>query len=425
MRQPLTFFILLCVALCAGAAPSEFLTTGDGSYYNPYRLSKAAHLAELEKEVRGGSSFAGKFLVLTADIDMAVLPEWMAGFSGIGEAGADEASSSSFCGDFNGRHFTIRNLSLQGGDNYGTGLFNSLGEGACVHHLLLDASCSVSGGSETGAVAGCVWNGMVEFCSSAATVSGNRNVGGLVGTIHAGAIQHCANTGRVNAVKGVGGIVGLMDGRTSVTGCYNIGEVVASTFGACAGIAGQGYGKADVTACYNTGHISGRPSVEFDIDLSNILSDRPNVVWQGAITGCCSVSRLSGIAEDGLTDFSPEEMCSEAALSLLNEALKSAPYVVNPNSTAVEADRLFTRRDDINGGFPVPGWELAPPDSSIGAVPADDSGSFEVCGDTVRSLSDRPLTVTDMAGRTVACSIEVRLAPGLYMVNSQKILISK
>lgn len=424
MRQPLTALILLCVVFCAGAAPSEFLTTGDGSYYNPYRLSKAAHLAELDKEVRGGSSFAGKFLVLTADIDMTSLPEWMGGFSGIGEAGSDKASSSSFCGDFNGRHFTVRNLSIQVTADYGTGLFNSLGEGACVHHLLLDASCTVSGGSNTGAVAGCVWDGIVEFCSSAATVSGNRNVGGIAGTIHAGAIQHTANTGRVNAVKGVGGIVGLMDGRTSVVGCYNTGEITASTFGACAGIAGQGYGKADVVACYNIGRINGRPSAEFDIDISNILSDRPPVVWNGEMKGCCAVSRLSGFAEDGVTDFTQEEMRSAVAETLLNEALKGSPYVVNPNSTAVETDRLFTRRAGFNGGFPVPGWELALPDSGV-AITADTAAAVEVCGDTVRSLSGRPLSATDMAGRIVATGMEVRLSPGFYMVNGQKIMIRK
>lgn len=424
MRQPLTVFILLCAAFFAGAVPSEFLTTGDGSYYNPYRLSKAAHLAELDKEVRGGSSFAGKFLVLTADIDMATLPEWIGEFRGIGEAGQDEASSSSFCGDFNGRHFTVRNLSIRGTGDYGTGLFNSLGSGAGVHHLLLDATCSVSGGSDTGAVAGCVWDGLVEFCASAATVSGTRNVGGIVGTLHAGAIQHCANTGRVDAVKGVGGIVGLMDGRTSVTGCYNTGVVAASAFGACAGIAGQGYGQADIAACYNTGLVSGRPSVEFDIPLSNILSDAPQVVWKGRVSGCCAVSALSGITEEGVTDFTESRMRSSEATEFLNGALKSSPYIVGPNSTAVIADRLFTFGDGYNGGFPVIGWELASPDSGVVPVSVDDD-RIEVFGDNVRSLSGDVVTVTDMAGRIIAAGTEVRLSPGLYMVNGKKILIRK
>ena len=137
MRLLPVLSLMLCVPLCAGAVPSEFLTTGDGSYYNPYRLSKAVHLAELDKEVRGGTSFAGKFLVLAADIDMSELPEWAGVFAGIGEADENAMFSSSFCGDFNGRHFTVSNLDIDASDDYGCGLFNSVDGGAYIHHLLL------------------------------------------------------------------------------------------------------------------------------------------------------------------------------------------------------------------------------------------------------------------------------------------------
>lgn len=424
MRLLYVLSLMLCVPLCAGAVPSEFLTTGDGSYYNPYRLSKAVHLAELDKEVRGGTSFAGKFLVLAADIDMSELPEWAGVFAGIGEADENAMFSSSFCGDFNGRHFTVSNLDIDASDDYGCGLFNSVDGGAYIHHLLLDSSCSVSGGCNTGAVAGTVWDGMVEFCSSAAAVRGLRNVGGIAGTLHSGAVRHCSNTARVDAVKGVGGIVGLMDGITSVTGCYNTGVVAASTFGACAGIAGQGFGRADVMACYNTGLVSGRRSEEFDIELSNILSDAPAVVWKGSVAGCCAVSALSGIAEDGVTDFSEAEFRTATPAALLNDALESSDYSPAPNSTAVAADRRFTFAAGVNGGFPVLGWELNAPGSAIAGVAPDGVTGFVVEGTRVYSVSGAVLRVADLSGRIVAQGADLILSPGVYLVGDKKILIN-
>ena len=424
MRQQLSIAIALCTTISLGAVPPEFLTTGDGSYYAPYQLSKAAHIVELAQEVADGNTFGGKFLVLTADIDMASVPEWMPQFAGIGVAGEDAMMSRSFRGDFNGRHYTISHLALVNDGARACGFFNSIDDGAYVHHLMLDGSCSVAGGSNTGAVAGCVWDGMIEFCSSAARVSGSRNVGGIAGTLHSGVIQCCVNSARIDAVKGVGGVVGLMDGATSVAGCYNTGVIAASAFGACGGIVGQAYGYADVKACYNTGHISGRPSVEFDIQLSNIISDAPAVVWKGVMADCCAVGSLSGIVEDGVTDFQEAAFRSADALDFLNEASRRAEFSSNPNSTAVAADRLFIFADGLNDGFPVQGWLLGAPGTSLESAVAENA-AFEVCGDAVRSLSDRPLTVFSPDGIMVGHALSVRLPAGIYIVNHTKIHISR
>ena len=404
------------------AAPSEFLTTGTGSYYDPYRLSRVQHLCELADEVRQGNSFEGKYLVLESDITF----DGSEDFTGIGTAGEDTYNSRSFCGDFNGMLYTVSSLRLNTDGVSATGLFNSLGTGAYVHHLRLDSSCSVNGSRNTGGIAGIVWDGIIEFCSSQATISGTMHVGGIVGTLHAGAIQHCVSAGNVSATKSVGGIAGTLDGTSYVNGCYNTSPVRAASPGACGGIVGEAYGRAVVAACYNIGRVTGRRSEEFDITPAAIISDCPGPVWTGEEKGCCYVESYSGVTDRAARQFTAEQMRSATSADYLNRTLYSTDLLVSPSPAAIYGDMEFTLHPTLNSGFPIMKWEIKPGGSAVTETFSDKRVStFVIEGNRLIATGDDSVSIFTPDGRFVAESADIYLAPGIYIANGQKIVITR
>ena len=187
----------------------------EGTKENPYRITSASQLLSFAKEVKAGESFSSKFVRLDADITMQsstaktnvesetsnINPvAWI----GIGEDGKD---GKSFNGTFLGGDRYINRL-------YGSPLFVSLGEHACIEQLHITSIGTIAG---SGALAN-TNDGTIGGCKVIDDV--NTTDGALVGTNN-GLIYASYCTGETGTTT----LIGSNSGQ--VVGCYQSTDLTA------------------------------------------------------------------------------------------------------------------------------------------------------------------------------------------------------
>lgn len=85
---------------------------------------------------------------------------------------------------------------------------------------------NVTGGTATGGIAGMIEEKTeVKLCFNIGVIEGSEKVGGILGSSSKNSLtlENCYNKGNVTASKYVGGIVGLV--RNPVKNCYNTGVI--------------------------------------------------------------------------------------------------------------------------------------------------------------------------------------------------------
>ncbi|MHA6251949.1 GLUG motif-containing protein [Oceanobacillus sp. CAU 1775] len=180
---------------------------------------------------------------LANDIDMSEWGNW----TPIGGS----SSSQRFSGDFDGKGYSIKNITIQN-HSYNS-IFGYMSD-AKIRNLGVENALSESSNNHTGILFS-YWNGrdgVVSNCYTTGTVSGVNNVGGLGGYIYAGNVENCYSNANVNASIG-GGLIGRMlaSDSTSVKNSYSTGSVViegdSTYFG---GLIGNGGTSDNVTNSY-------------------------------------------------------------------------------------------------------------------------------------------------------------------------------
>ncbi len=179
--------------------------------------------------------------------------------SSINLNGEEWTPIKSYVGSFDGRGYTISNLTINSEDAY-QGLFSSV-NGGSVSNLIVDNPQVKSGGNYTGAICGYLYNGSIIACGvTGGSVVGSDYyiVGGVVGRANSSLLIACYNTGSVEGDGYyAGGVVGLAY-SSSLTACYNTGSVVGNYYvGGVVGIANS----SPLIACYNTGSVEGNECV--------------------------------------------------------------------------------------------------------------------------------------------------------------------
>lgn len=222
--------------------------TADTAWYEPseqqYSLTTAAELAGLAKLVNEGNSFAGKTVLLEADVDLNG-QEW----TPIG--GAD--TGKSFAGIFDGQNHTISNLKItraleNTGKNNRIGLFGAGTAAARIRNFTIHCA-QVSGSLQVAAVLG--GSGVAEAQLSNVHVTGRISirgwwyVGGILGKGYSN-VTNCSVEGDGTATSAVaitggyvGGIVGFMGEDKNVTsGCTVRNITVSGAYNGIGGING-------------------------------------------------------------------------------------------------------------------------------------------------------------------------------------------
>lgn len=230
---------------------------GDGTQDKPLQIKTAAQLAYFAKTVNEGEAYLHKYIVLTADIDLAN-KEW----TPIGNY------SNPFKGNFNGDNHTVTGMQISG-ELDRVGLF-----GECIKFNVDSAIKNITvkdsvicGINFVGAIVGHAEGINIENCRSIGnTINGKTDVGGICGKIggySVGKVSQCYNSSTVTGRGRVGGIAGM---GGIAENCLNTGEITIidkAYQSACGGIFGifdDTTTSARVTACVNLGKVSGGES---------------------------------------------------------------------------------------------------------------------------------------------------------------------
>lgn len=230
---------------------------GDGTQDNPFQIETAAQLAYFAKTVNEGEAYLYKYIVLTADIDLAN-KEW----TPIGN------HSNPFKGNFNGNNHTVTGMQISG-ELDRVGLF-----GECIKFNVDSAIKNITvkdsvicGINFVGAIVGYAEGINIENCRSIGnTINGKTDVGGICGKIggySVGKVSQCYNSSKETGRVRVGGIAGM---GGIAENCLNTGEITIidkAYQSACGGIFGifdDTTASASITACVNLGKVSGGES---------------------------------------------------------------------------------------------------------------------------------------------------------------------
>ena len=231
---------------------------------------------------------------LTADLDMTGT-KWVpigfggACFSGIFDGGGHTISGVTFRKEWPGNYGlfgyvtgTIQNVTVTGtiynrsGEPHSAvgGIVGDLAGGVvrnCAADLVIDSNRR-SLGFFAGGIAGLLEKGgLVQNCRSSVRVdnvlANFLYLGGVAGAVMDSRVERCTYTGAITVLGGeiyyidVGGIAGNVQGRSSVTGCLDLGVLDATAYDfncACiGGVIGRVEGPAVVRDCCNRGSVSG------------------------------------------------------------------------------------------------------------------------------------------------------------------------
>lgn len=289
-----------------GTAIAGGFAAGDGTQDDPFQIETAAQLAHFAKTVNEGEAYLYKYIVLTADIDLAN-KEW----TPIGN------HSNPFKGNFNGDNHTVTGMQISG-ELDRVGLF-----GECTKHNVNSAIKNITvkdsvicGINFVGAIVGYAEEINIENCRSIGnTINGKTDVGGICGKIggySVGKVSQCYNSSKVTGRGRVGGIAGM---GGIAENCLNTGEIMIinkayqSAGGGIFGIFDDTTASASITACVNLGKVSGGESFGGIVGSTDSKSTRhiSNCYYNmDAITGgfdagtALTAGQLCGALPDGL-----------------------------------------------------------------------------------------------------------------------------
>ncbi|MGG3845582.1 GLUG motif-containing protein [Aeribacillus composti] len=184
---------------------------GAGTQSNPYIIQTAQDLNAIRNNLTA-------YYELANDIDMG---SW-GNFTPIG------TSSAKFIGNFNGKGYKIKNLTINSTTAY-VGLFGFT-ENATIQNVAIENANIVGQNvNYVGILAGNITNTTIKNCYTTGNVSGQYGVGGLVGWHYSGLIENCFSHANPTGRGRVGGLVG--NGATSnslVNKCYSTGLVTVT-----------------------------------------------------------------------------------------------------------------------------------------------------------------------------------------------------
>lgn len=253
--------------------------TGQGTESNPYMLSTAQQLKDLASAVNEGDSKAGKYYKLANDITLDGT------FTPIGQY--VNFAENAFAGHFDGNGKTVTmNTTDQTGSDARVGLFGSVvgteSSPAVVENVIVSGSVQTYGGSCVAGLIGYAANAQIINCGNGAAV-----------TNFAGEGYYSSN--------GAAGILGRSGGNVTISGCFNVGTIIAG--GYAAGIVYDAKGDTAITNCYDmgslnatddggyTGGIVAVPTVGKNISLTNCYAGGTYTATKpGAVVGTVSLA---------------------------------------------------------------------------------------------------------------------------------------
>lgn len=227
---------------------------------------------------------------LMADISLAAYTG--TAYKRIGLAAPTVKGLASFKGVFDGNYHTISGFSYASSSTNNIGLFGYVYQGVIKNLKLIAPSITNLGStSYVGPLAGYLDDADVYGCSvQGGTVAGTSYTGGLVGFIKASCVAECDSSASVSGGKDTGGLAGLSTagGLTRISDCYASGSVSGTDY--VGGFVGDS-SDTTIVNCYSKGLVTGTSNTGgFSGYNSNVLPFPANV------TACFWDTQTSGKA---------------------------------------------------------------------------------------------------------------------------------
>lgn len=213
-----------------------------------------------------------------------------------------------FTGSLEGNGYEISGLYINRSSQANQSLLGWVYEPAAIMNVTLN-NVNVSGGQNTGALAGYLYSGTLRGCSGAGLIKGsNLFTGGLIGYNVFGSLDQCAfdgtvystanyaggligrstgevtdsgSSGSVHGAAWVGGLIGDMLNSGYVENCFSYSEVSGGT-----NVGGLiGWSERPITRCHAYGDVSGVTSTGGLVGTSGSASPISNSSASGHVTG--------------------------------------------------------------------------------------------------------------------------------------------
>ena len=280
---------------------------------------------ETNKYVYGGAqvAFEGQTIELAGDLDMQDV-EW----TPIGyETKENGASIYAFAGTFDGKEFTISNLTVTTEKNSNAGLFGATNYATIKNLTLKDVN--INGHYKTAAFVADAWCTTVDNCHvTGGTVTSTpweikpnvyddaNNVGGIVGYLcgqpDAAAVTNCTVDGvAITAFRKIGGIVGVASFRKD-----NYGEP-----------------SATITGC--------------TVSNTTITADMTEMRYDGYVTRQAAIGEIVGEAQEGTTmdnNTSSENVTLETKKATIAGASEAVAAMTGGGNVFITEDVTITAR---------------------------------------------------------------------------------
>ena len=170
-----------------------------------------------------------------------------------------------FSGVFDGNGYAVEGLyqNISNASGVLAGLFGYI-DSAAVRNLGLEGSsisadCSAGYSYVGGIVGHAIGSSTITGCYNTGDISSSGspycNVGGIAGKADSNTIENCFNMGSVNGSSSYYCVAGGITGWGSVSNCYNTGEIISSAaqYSYAGGISGM---SSSVSHCYDIGGVS-------------------------------------------------------------------------------------------------------------------------------------------------------------------------
>ncbi|GAP71720.1 hypothetical protein SAMD00024442_17_17 [Candidatus Symbiothrix dinenymphae] len=190
----LSFYMVAVLSINA-----QTYSGGSGTQLHPYLISTKADMLALSNAVYGGTTYSGKYFLLTSDLTGSSLLTTSVG---------NYEYSKAFGGTFDGGGHEIE-------VNNAFGVFGYL-SGATIQYLGVKGTVSASSSNSfyVGGICGCAKSSTISYCYNSATITASSSSPSSSNRLYAG---------------GICGYAGESANLSSITNCYNLGSITSSS----------------------------------------------------------------------------------------------------------------------------------------------------------------------------------------------------
>ncbi len=321
---------------------------GNGSINDPYQISTAADLIMFSDIQSFLASDA--YYVLTNNIDMSGHPFTNSLISPNASPDTD-FTGIKFEGNFNGKGYTINDLTINNTEHYYTGLFGYISSNAAISNLKL-VNANISGDNYTGALSGYSDGADVSACYVEGAVSGNIYVGGLIGRVDRTSLSNSVSEGSINGKYYSGGIAGYSY-QSIIHDSYSLSDIISDDI--AGGLIGRS-NYSNLEKCYARGNVECDGSI-----YGGLIGYRD----AGTVIVCMWDYQASGFGDEGMEHLGATAY-STAQMQAITTYLTAGWDFVS--ETANGSSDLW--RMSSMSGYPILSWQKD--------IPFDTTGSYGI-----------------------------------------------